>query len=89
MNTKFAFVTGSAGFVGSSLVGRLVSDGWNIRVLDNFSSGRMENIEHQRESRKVEILRRDLKTLKGWRNQLKMNLNQRCLHSRSSEAVLV
>jgi UDP-glucose 4-epimerase len=60
MNAKFALVTGGAGFIGSHIVDRLVSDGWNVRVLDNFSSGRMENIEHHRGSRKVEILRGDL-----------------------------
>jgi len=51
------------GFIGSHVVDRLVSDGWNVRVLDNFSNGRMKNIEHQRESRKVEILKGDLKNL--------------------------
>jgi UDP-glucose 4-epimerase len=64
MGAKFALVTGGAGFIGSHLVDRLVSDGWNVRVLDNFSSGRMENIEHQRGSRRVEILKGDLKNLK-------------------------
>jgi UDP-glucose 4-epimerase len=61
MNAKFALVTGGAGFIGSHLVDRLVSDGWNVRVLDNLSSGRMENIEQHKGSRKVEILRGDLK----------------------------
>jgi len=42
MNAKFALVTGGAGFIGSHIVDRLVSDGWNVRILDNFSSGRME-----------------------------------------------
>jgi UDP-glucose 4-epimerase len=61
MKTKFALVTGGAGFMGSHLEDRLVYDGWGVRILDNFSSGRMENIEHHRGSRKVEILRGDLK----------------------------
>jgi len=61
LNAKFALITGGAGFIGSHLVDRLVSDGWNVRVLDNFSSGRIENIEHHKGSRKVEILRGDLK----------------------------
>ncbi|RLF05020.1 MAG: UDP-glucose 4-epimerase [Thermoprotei archaeon] len=61
MNTRFALVTGGAGFIGSHLVDRLVSDGWSVRVLDNFSSGRIENIEHHKGSRSVEILRGDLK----------------------------
>jgi nucleoside-diphosphate-sugar epimerase len=42
MNAKLALVTSGAGFIGSHLVDRLVSDDWNVRILDNFSSGRME-----------------------------------------------
>jgi len=61
MYVKFALVTGGAGFIGSHLVDRLVYEGWSVRVLDNFNSGRMENIEHHKGSRKVEILRGDLK----------------------------
>jgi UDP-glucose 4-epimerase len=61
MSVGFALVTGGAGFIGSHLVDRLVFDGWRVRVLDNFSSGRMENVEHHRGNRNVEILRGDLK----------------------------
>jgi UDP-glucose 4-epimerase len=61
MSVKFALVTGGAGFIESHLVDRLVSDGWKVRILDNFSSGRMENIEHHKGNRKVEIVRGDLK----------------------------
>jgi UDP-glucose 4-epimerase len=61
MGVKFALVTGGAGFIGSHLVDRLVSDDWNVRILDNFSSGRMENIKHHKGSRKVEIVSGDLK----------------------------
>jgi UDP-glucose 4-epimerase len=38
-------VTGGAGFIGSHLVERLLADGHGVTVLDNFSSGRMENLE--------------------------------------------
>jgi len=37
-------VTGGAGFIGSNLVERLLKDGHNAVVLDNFSSGREENL---------------------------------------------
>ena len=37
-------VTGGAGFIGSHVVERLVADGRQARVLDNFSSGRRENL---------------------------------------------
>jgi UDP-glucose 4-epimerase len=56
-------VTGGAGFIGSHLVDRLVSEGWRVRVLDNFSTGRMENVEHHVNSQVVEVVRGDLKDL--------------------------
>ncbi len=37
-------VTGGAGFIGSHLVHRLVANGARVRVLDQFSSGRRENL---------------------------------------------
>ena len=37
-------VTGGGGFIGSHVAERLVADGHEVRVLDNFSSGRRENI---------------------------------------------
>jgi len=37
-------VTGGAGFVGSNLVRHLLADGHNLKILDNFSTGRRENL---------------------------------------------
>jgi UDP-glucose 4-epimerase len=41
-----ALVTGAAGFIGSTLVDRLLSDGHRVVGLDNYASGRATNLEH-------------------------------------------
>lgn len=39
-------VTGGAGFIGSHLVERLLRDGHHVRVVDNFITGKQENLTH-------------------------------------------
>lgn len=51
-------VTGGAGFIGSHLVDRLAAEGHQVRVIDNLSSGRLENLAHRRD---VEVITGDLK----------------------------
>lgn len=41
-----ALVTGAAGFIGSTLVDRLLADGHTVVGLDNFTTGRATNLEH-------------------------------------------
>lgn len=36
-------VTGTAGFIGSNIVRRLLKDNCEVRVFDNFSTGKREN----------------------------------------------
>jgi UDP-glucose 4-epimerase len=42
---KSVLVTGGAGFIGSHLVRRLVGEGFHVRVLDSFATGRKSNLE--------------------------------------------
>ena len=54
-------VTGGAGFIGSHLVDRLVADGRHVRVLDNFSVGRRQNLsQHENDKKRVEIIQADV-----------------------------
>ena len=52
---KKVLVTGANGFIGSHLVDSLVAMGKSVRILDNFSSGREEFLEHHKRNEKVEI----------------------------------
>ena len=54
-------VTGGAGFIGSHLVNRLVEEGYRVRVIDNLSSGRLENIKHHIDAGTIEFIIGDLK----------------------------
>jgi UDP-N-acetylglucosamine 4-epimerase len=50
-------VTGGAGFIGSNLTHALVAKGEQVRILDNFATGREENIAELIEKKKVELIR--------------------------------
>lgn len=52
-------VTGGAGFIGSHIVDALTANGDKVRVLDDFSSGRMENLEAV--MNKIELIKGDIR----------------------------
>jgi UDP-glucose 4-epimerase len=56
-------VTGGAGFIGSNLVDALAKNN-HVVILDNFSSGRRENISHHMGSSNVEIVAGDVRDKK-------------------------
>ena len=53
-------ITGGASFIGSHLVDALLERGAEVRVVDNLSSGRIENIEQHVNSGRIEFLNDDL-----------------------------
>lgn len=53
-------VTGGAGFIGSHLVDRLILDGHDVRVLDNFATGHRRNLTHLGDD--VELVEGDIQS---------------------------
>ncbi|MEO8815907.1 MAG: NAD-dependent epimerase/dehydratase family protein [Mycobacterium sp.] len=57
-----ALVTGAAGFIGSTLVDRLRSDGHRVVGLDNFATGRATNLEHRSDDLDFTFVQADIVT---------------------------
>jgi UDP-glucose 4-epimerase len=53
-------VTGGAGFIGSHLVERLLHDGYSVVVVDNYSTGRSQNLDHLRHLSALEVVSSDI-----------------------------
>lgn len=58
--SKRILVTGGAGFIGSHLCRRLLSDGHEVICVDNFFTGRKENISDLLGNQRFELLRHDV-----------------------------
>jgi nucleoside-diphosphate-sugar epimerase len=56
-NAKHILVTGGAGFIGSHLVERLLNDGKTVVVIDDFSTGRLENLRAVKKNPRLKIVR--------------------------------
>jgi UDP-glucose 4-epimerase len=54
-------VTGGAGFIGSHIVDRLLSEGFEVTVLDDFSSGQMQNVSHHVNVKEFHLVRGDVR----------------------------
>lgn len=55
MRVMKTLVTGGAGFIGSHLVERLLADGHDVTVVDNFATGRRENLSAASRSPRLSI----------------------------------
>jgi len=64
-----SLVTGGAGFIGSHLVDALLNKGDDITVLDNFSTGRPENLSHVEDE--VKLVEADLSLYGTWTKYFK------------------
>jgi UDP-glucose 4-epimerase len=64
-----SIVTGGAGFIGSHLVDLLLGIGHKVIVLDNFSTGRPENLQHVKE--KITLVECDLSVPGEWVRQFR------------------
>jgi len=60
IDSKRIIVTGGAGFIGSNLCDRLINEGHEILCVDNFFSGRKENIAHLLDNPNFEHIRHDI-----------------------------
>jgi UDP-glucuronate decarboxylase len=60
MSKRRILVTGGAGFLGSHLCDRLIADGHEVICLDNFFTGKRENVAHLLGHPRFELLRHDV-----------------------------
>ena len=60
---KRILVTGGAGFIGSNLVEKLLASGHQVRVLDNFSTGKRENLAEFTRHPAFELIEGDIRNM--------------------------
>ncbi|MGL5099127.1 MAG: SDR family oxidoreductase, partial [Fusobacteriaceae bacterium] len=59
-NSKF-LITGGAGFIGSNLTEAILELGYQVKVLDDFSTGKRENLERFKENSNFELIEGDMR----------------------------
>jgi UDP-glucose 4-epimerase len=64
-------VSGGAGFIGSHIVDRLISEDIDVTVIDNFHTGYLRNIKHNRRRKELHFVRGDVLDFNSVRNAVK------------------
>lgn len=59
--TTTSLVTGGCGFIGSHIIDKLLSAGHIVKVIDNFSTGRPENLAHHKDNPNLIIYQLDIR----------------------------
>jgi len=63
-------VTGGAGFMGSHIVDRLLSEGFEVTVIDNLSTGQLENVAHHQGKKDFHFIKGDIRNFDLVKNTL-------------------
>lgn len=66
-NFKRALITGGSGFIGSHLVDRLVEEGLEVTSVDNYYTGKNENLKQHKDNPKVRELFSDIRNFEKWK----------------------
>ena len=60
---KTVLITGGAGFIGSHTVDKFLNKGFKVKIIDNLSGGREENISHHKRNKNHQKRKKKAKIL--------------------------